>query len=741
MAAEIMAHRHRERMALSGGITEPFTSTDETAEQSAMIYEAHLQQLLARGGEISLEDFSVLVGLDAQFGGRFDEYRATVEMVSNIAGTVAATVAAIVIVVLSEGTLAPAAAKLISSSGGAALWAAVAGAGARVGTSEAFGGDFHQTMSTEGARDALVGAIEGAVAVASAALAARAIKFVGLSRSALSAEITRAAVDSTETGLALSGRGLARGSLEGAIDGFLSGAVGDLVMTATDTETWRRSVWNTLGSLGMSLLRGGAFGAGGGAAVGGAMHGAGALARTRRLPETPESAERLDGPHGPEKPPSTGAPHADAERASEPVPSQHERDVSKAGTDSQAHVPAGAQAGRHRTPEEHTALVAELPPELRGVVDIVESETLQGAGVHVAYKDGALRIEVGPEAKPRHVRYHVNTARHLLKYQGPLGQIRKLLDAILTKLRLTPGYGTRGFEARQEVKKLLEIQAELELLRTRFDGRVRALEGQGDLSGLDARQLDRELAEIQEQLEYHQGFIDSYEPGRGFVAAASHGRELPELPVARSALYEQESTRAGGWTLSYYAKAPDGTEIYWGYAYVQLDASGAPVSPPSFLLEARVQRDGAEYAMHIYDDLVEETSEGGVGGVAAPKGTGNRTPATRYALEKMLEAYRRRFRHSPEVIEGSLAEKNKFNFQKEYHRALVEQGLPESEARLAAIRRISYGKHRIALGYDDFTVEFRAGAWKDVNLGPPYGVQKVPDKIDVIARQFELPTR
>ncbi len=283
MAAEIMAHRHRERMALSGGVTEPFTSSDETAEQSAMIYEAHLQQLLARGGDISLEDFSVLVGLDAQFGGRFDDYRATVELVSNIAGTVAATVAGIVIVVLSEGTLAPAAAKLIASSGGAALWAAVAGATTRVGVSEAFGGDFHQTTSTEGARDALVGAIEGAVAVASAALAARAIKFVGLSRSALSAEITRAAVDSTETGLALSGRGLARGSLEGAIDGFVSGAVGDLVMTATDAETWSRSVWNTLGSLGMSLLRGGAFGTAGGTAVGSAMYGAGAFLRMRGL--------------------------------------------------------------------------------------------------------------------------------------------------------------------------------------------------------------------------------------------------------------------------------------------------------------------------------------------------------------------------------------------------------------------------------------------------------------------------
>ncbi|HSO01667.1 MAG TPA: helix-turn-helix transcriptional regulator, partial [Gaiellaceae bacterium] len=202
MAAEIMAHRHRERLALSGGVTGPSTSTDETAAQSAMIYEAHLRALLARGGEISLEDFSVLVGLDAQFGGRLDQHRATVELVSNIAGTVAATVAAVVIVVLSEGTLAPAAAELISSSGGAALWAAVSGAGARVGASEAFGGDFHQTMSTEGARNAMVGAIEGAVAVASAALAARAVELVGLSQRALAAAAgtSQSAVAAIEAG-------------------------------------------------------------------------------------------------------------------------------------------------------------------------------------------------------------------------------------------------------------------------------------------------------------------------------------------------------------------------------------------------------------------------------------------------------------------------------------------------------------------------------------------------------------
>jgi hypothetical protein len=452
-------------------------------------------------------------------------------------------------------------------------------------------------------------------------------------------------------------------------------------------------------------------------------------------PGTPRSAgRRLDSPHVTEKPGSTGHTHADAEHSSEPVPPHHEPEVSKAGEGSQARTPDAPRGGPRRTLQEHTALVAELPPELRGLIDIVESDAIQGSGVRVVYKNGALRIEVGPEAKPRHVRHHVNTARHLLKYQGPFGQIRRLLDAILTKLRLTPGYGTRGFEARQEVKKLLEIQAELETLRTRLDGRVRTLEGQGDLARLDARQIDRELAEIQEQLEYHQSFIDSYEPGRGFVAAEGKGRELSEFPVARSNLYEKERVTPSGWSLTYRAKAPDGTDFMWGEAHVALDEAGVPESYPNFLLEARVYRDGVEHAMHIYDDVVQASVES-PGHAARSIGTGNRIPATRYALERMLDAYKKRFGHAPDALDGYLSDKNKLNFQREYVRARDEQGLPEEEAKLAAIRRISFGKHRMAFGYDDF--EVKLGDKMEIDIGPPYGVREVPMTVAVIARQFD----
>ncbi|ACY15355.1 eCIS core domain-containing protein [Haliangium ochraceum] len=379
----------------------------------------------------------------------------------------------------------------------------------------------------------------------------------------------------------------------------------------------------------------------------------------------------------------------------------------------------GAASGSaHRTAQEQAALRAELPAELRGDVAIVESDAVAGAGVRVVYQDGALRIEVGPEAQPRHVRYHVGTTRNLLKYQGPLGQIRRLLDAILSKLHLTPGYGTRGFEARQEVKKLLEIQAELHGLRARLDGRVRALEGEGPPSRLDARQIDRELAEIQEQLEYHRDFIDSYEPGRGFVAAEGRGRALDELPVSRKDLYDVVSEESNRWKLDYWVTA-GGEELWLGNGVVSLDDVGMPTEAPHFVLHATTMGPH-ERAVRIYEDVVD-----GVG-------TGERHSLTRHAIDAMSKRYESRFGHPPDALKGTLEWANKLNFQTEFYRLTAVEGVPEQEAAEAAIRRISFGQHRAAAGYDDFTVTI--SGYERVNL-EQYGKQRVPQKIRVIARR------
>lgn len=282
-AATIMLLRQRERLQLSAGVTDVFTTTDDTAAAAHVEFEARYNQAMLDGA-ISADGFAVLVQLDNQFNQRFREYSDTANLVSEIASTVAAVVAGAVVVILS-GPAAPA------TAGGVAAWisanstllagAAAASALTQVVVAEATGGSFNQALDAEGARQALSGALNGALMVCGAALAERAASLVGLSGRALTAQIARSAASATETGVA--GRAFARGALTGLIDGSLGGAVGELAMTLTDADTWRRSVWDVLARAGAAFLRGGLLGGTTGAVAGGVLESAQALLRARSL--------------------------------------------------------------------------------------------------------------------------------------------------------------------------------------------------------------------------------------------------------------------------------------------------------------------------------------------------------------------------------------------------------------------------------------------------------------------------
>jgi hypothetical protein len=98
-----------------------------------------------------------------------------------------------------------------------------------------------------------------------------------------------------------------------------------------------------------------------------------------------------------------------------------------------------------------------------------------------------------------------------------------------------------------------------------------------------------------------------------------------------------------------------------------------------------------------------------------------------------MELFKRRFGHNPDTLSGLLAWDNKLNFQVEWfrHRQL---GLSPDEAALAAIKNISFGRHRLALGYDKFSIEMDPNRFIDVDL-PSYGRQTVPDRIEVEVRK------
>ena len=52
------------------------------------------------------------------------------------------------------------------------------------------------------------------------------------------------------------------GAVQGAVEGFFAGAVGELVLKMSDKKVWQQSVWRVLADAGRALLKGGAQGDG-----------------------------------------------------------------------------------------------------------------------------------------------------------------------------------------------------------------------------------------------------------------------------------------------------------------------------------------------------------------------------------------------------------------------------------------------------------------------------------------------
>ena len=180
----------------------------------------------------------------------------------------------------------------------------------------------------------------------------------------------------------------------------------------------------------------------------------------------------------------------------------------------------GVRTGKNVRPMEN-ARRASLEPalgDLAGKAEIVDNPDI-GSSVLVRYKDGKLRIEVGPEAGFRHVKAHAEVARILGQYQGPMGMIRRMLDRIGSLFRLTPGYGTDGFDRRLEVVKLKGIETSLHQMLREMDSRIEHFGGDEAIAAKERDALQRELESIQAQLVEHQQLVDSYDPSRGFVAA------------------------------------------------------------------------------------------------------------------------------------------------------------------------------------------------------------------------------
>ena len=259
-AAAILAQRVEKRLGLASGIAADFTETDETMDAAGRQFVALWLRLKDRP-ELSIVEYATLSRLYQQFEHRAEEFSEAAKAITDMAGTIAATLAGVVVVVATGGAATPAVVAMAATAGAAGGFVA----------REAFGGDYYNAMSSEGGRALLLDSINGALAVLSGSLAARGVELMGLSGRALAQGVVRVGEGAVQEAAQSLGRKALVSGVEAALDGLISGAISEAAVTFTDDRTWREGIMEGLAQVGKSALLGGLFGLAGGAVLGSAM--------------------------------------------------------------------------------------------------------------------------------------------------------------------------------------------------------------------------------------------------------------------------------------------------------------------------------------------------------------------------------------------------------------------------------------------------------------------------------------
>ena len=267
----------RDRDTVSSWFMDVFSETGEISDQAEIAFRA-AYYLAFKEDKVSDAELALLGALEENFKETYAEFVATTETVAEIASTVAAIAVAVGVTILTGGTAGPGAAAGLSSylgTTGSVIVAAASAGATKVGVSELIAGEHYDTLSTEGLEDLVVGGVEGAMTALTAGIAkslsASFWALVGLKEAQLSAELTAGVLRATGVSLRQAGKRFAVGGLEAAIDGALSGAVGELVLTAMDQKVWQKSIWDTVLTFGWAVLRGAGIGAATGFVTGGAI--------------------------------------------------------------------------------------------------------------------------------------------------------------------------------------------------------------------------------------------------------------------------------------------------------------------------------------------------------------------------------------------------------------------------------------------------------------------------------------
>jgi hypothetical protein len=207
----------------------------------------------------------------------------------------------------------------------------------------------------------------------------------------------------------------------------------------------------------------------------------------------------------------------------------------------EARTPFGGEPFRLKTPGERAKLLAAMG-DLAGKVMLFQDPTLRGADaatVRVYYDNGKVRIHHGSEATARDIELHMPTVRALRRYEGLSGSIRLLLQRAIALLGFTqtPAYGSKGFEAELEIKKLTAIRDDLLARQEAIDLNARRFIDKE----IESAVIDRHISDIDKQILQHMHDLDSLEAGKGFIAAQKKSAGLAKA----EALGLDKATPAG----------------------------------------------------------------------------------------------------------------------------------------------------------------------------------------------------
>lgn len=111
-----------------------------------------------------------------------------------------------------------------------------------------------------------------------------------------------------------------------------------------------------------------------------------------------------------------------------------------------------------------------------------------------------------------------------------MGALRRLLSRVRQALTGHPAYGTAGFEANLEVQKLRGILAELDALHAGVEARAGRMTSRDTDVARESEGIRQDIDAITRQLAGHEAKLDSYDAGRGFIAAED---TTPAMTAAR----------------------------------------------------------------------------------------------------------------------------------------------------------------------------------------------------------------